>query len=139
MSFLGRYPLGGTAPLAFQSVDASGNPTLPDAPPGLVVYSDAGPVKRAAVPCLDRFRVSAFFFLPLFLDGDFAAGRYHAAFSYLLSGTPFRQEKEFEVMACGDAKGPTVGLYMMEMPTADYALTLTGAGGIGRLRNPRSL
>lgn len=139
MSFCGRYPLGETVPLAFLSQNASGVPSLPDAVPSILIYSDSGAMKKGFVPAYDRYSVTGLFLLPLFLDADFAQGRYHAVMDYAISGNAYRAQHDFEVLGCGDSGGRVLALGMMELPSAGYALPYTERGIIKKLRNPRSV
>lgn len=139
MSFLGRYLKGDVVSLAFQSKTAAGVPTLPDAVPSVIIYSDTASLKTKFVPVQDRYVLTAFFLLPLFLDANFAAGRYHAVFNYSISGTPLRETYEFEVLSLGGGDGAGIALAMMEMPHADYAVQWAQGGRIKKLRNPRSV
>ena len=140
MAFLGRYPFGGIVPLPFVAkAGPDGVPTEPDAAPSVVIYSDSAIVMQKFLPIVDRYSVTAFFLLPLFIGADFAAGRYRAEFNYVIGGTAYRQTAEFEVLTLGHRDGTLVGLYVMEMPYADYAVGLSSSGRVTKMRNPRSV
>jgi len=136
MSYFGEYQLGDLVPLAVQTVNASGTPTLPDAAPLADVFSASAKVATVKLPVIDLAR--RLFGLPLALSSAYAAGGYDVYFRWLLSGTPLGAPGRFEILAGGDAAGTIIGLATYR-PNLERTTLLfqTDAGLLGAYREPR--
>ena len=137
--FLGRLQLGDLLPLVFSTTDASDTPTLPDAPPSVIIYNDSGAIIQKLLPVVDRYIVTGLFFLPVIIDNQFAAGRHRVLFSYMLSSTAYAKTAEFEVLSSGGTDGMASAMHMFQLPNVDYAVIASNRGRIKRFRNPRPL
>lgn len=139
MAWLGHYQIGDTVPIGFRAVNGSGVGVEPDAAPQASLFRDANLIVTVKVPIVDRYGTTAWFAERLFLDGRFlTAGTYQVLYHYLLSGTPYLEADEFQILAGGSPVGHSMSMFFAHgMAAADYVLVQTEAGQILRKRNPR--
>ncbi len=114
-------------------------PTVPDQCPCVIVYGSSGKVAQQQMASVDRYSVTALFFAPIFLAGDYAAGFYRVEAWWMISSSPYTKQFTFEVLAQGHRDGPILALATMDFPAVSYALGQTRLGRIKRMRNPRAL
>jgi hypothetical protein len=136
MSWLGTYPLGGTAHCYLRTKNSSGVPTAPDDAPRIVVLGSSGEVYNSRMPALDPFQITGLFHTPLFIGAGFAAGHYSAVMTYDVGSHSGIEQLEFEVKANGDVEGNILAMHFFRRPHADFLVWQTESGKIKKGRNP---
>lgn len=134
--YLGRHQLGSRISLAIQCVNASGVPSLPDNPPLSRVFSTSALIQSKEMPIVDRYVVTGYFVLPLFLGTAFSAGHYTVEYLYRVGSDYGVAEDSFEVIAGGNVAGQVMNMYFYHRPHADFIVSGMDTGIIFPGRNP---
>lgn len=137
MGYLGRYQLGQTVPLRVQTLNANSVAATPDDVPTVKLWDAAGNrVLTAKMPAVERYIQTGRFLLPVFLNGQFAAGLYQAVYYYGIAGYHGLESDTFEVLPGGHADGSVISMYFLDRPQARYIVYQTDAGVLIQGRNP---
>ena len=140
MIYLGRYQVGKYLNVFVQTLDAGGEPSMPDTTPWLKIFApDNSVILATGVPVVDKkqdvflFRACIFLGNPL----SFSAGQHSFTVSYLTGGTAKTVTGLFEIIPGGDPDGCILSQYYLHSPAADHIVYQTEAGSIKKGKNPR--
>lgn len=130
MASLGRYQLGSTIELAF---DTGADPT---APPVMVVAAAGPTTVQTKEIALARPRAAGSFYHPLFLGNGFATGDYTISITYTVGVTPGSISHTFTIIPGGSVEGSIHSIYFFRLPQADLVIQSTEAGNMIKGKNP---
>jgi len=136
--FIGRYQLGQSVPIAVQTEGAPGKPELSDDVPVADLFTAAGAlVLSKRLPIVDRFGVTGWFLLPVFLDETFEEGNYLVNVHWADDGDARAKTYRFEIVPGGDTDGAVVAMHAYDRPHGKFLVQQLDSGRIVAGRNPR--
>jgi len=88
------------------------------------------------VPIHDTANTIGLFHYRMSVDGRFSEGWHSVVYHYVIGGTRYIANDEFEVVSGGDASGRGISIKYFEAPTNKYVVLQTDSGAIKRFTNP---
>jgi hypothetical protein len=135
--WLGRFQLGVEVVLPVQCTDAAEAPSWPDTAPAVEVWSDSAKVLARLMPAAERQLTTGLFRLPLFLAGQFAAGRYTAIARWENDAFNGVDIHHFEIVPGGNQRGAVIAMAYFEKAGTRFIVQQLDGGTIVRGKNPR--
>lgn len=134
---MGRKSLGHEAAFTVSTVNGIGLVAWPSDPPTLDVWAGTTLIFHGLkMPKVDQ-SVTGLFRLNLFLDGQFAIGRYEVVMRWKVGTYYGVQLDRFEVIAGGHVDGTIISMFYHEMPHANFIVQQTDGGHLRRGKNPK--
>jgi hypothetical protein len=136
--YIGRQQSGSWLDVYLQVTDVDGEPAMPDHVPQIKIRNSAGTlVVDQLIPVVDKTVQVGIFCSRLFLGAAFATGMYSVTMLYRSGVKIGIEERVFEIMAGGDAKGTALAMTYYHKPHKDFIVYQTESGTLEKGSNPR--